>query len=355
VPLIIEGGRIPPRWALEGSRRPVASTSTRPTERLNIAFINNMPDAALEDTEIQFFELLDDASGDVPIYLKLYSLTGVPRAERGQRHLNSFYHGLDELWQNQFDGVIITGTEPRQSNLKDEPYWGVLGDVFDWAERNTASAVLSCLAAHAGILHSDGIHRHRLPDKQFGVFESEKMCGHPLMNRIPDRVRFPHSRWNEVREAELTSAGYVVLTKSEDAGVDVFVKKKRESLFVHFQGHPEYGVHTLFKEYRRDIRRFLNGERDTYPTMPEGYFDESAAGLLSGFQNSAMADRREDVLTSFPEQLITSGLQNGWHSTAACLYRNWLQYLLASQAKSQVFTTMTTAHANSQAKRSAIG
>jgi homoserine O-succinyltransferase/O-acetyltransferase len=355
MPLIVEGGRIPPRWALNANWRPVVSTNTRPTERLNIALINNMPDAALEDTELQFVNLLDAASGDIPIYLQLYSLTGIPRADCGQRHLNSFYCSLDQLWQNQFDGVIITGTEPRQPNLRDEPYWKVLADVFDWAERNTASAVLSCLAAHAGVLHSDGIRRHRLPDKQFGVFESGKACNHPLMNRIPERVRFPHSRWNEVREDELTSAGYVVLTKSADAGVDVFVKQKRESLFVHFQGHPEYGLHTLFKEYRRDVKRFLNRERETYPSMPLGYFDSPAACLLGEFQKSAMADRRVEGMAFFPEQTIIGGQQNGWHSTAACVYRNWLQYLLASQAKTPVFTSMTYASGNSQGKRSAIG
>lgn len=355
MPLMVEGGRIPPRWAQEGNRRPVASADNRQREHLNIAFINNMPDSALEDTELQFFGLLDDASGDVPVYLRLYSLTGIPRGDRGQRHLNGFYHGLDELWKNQFDGVIVTGTEPRQPNLKDEPYWRVLTDLFDWAERNTASAVLSCLAAHAGVLHSDGIHRHPLPDKQFGVFESGKASSHALMNRIPEVVRFPHSRWNEVREAELTAAGYVVLTKSENAGVDLFVKKKRESLFVHFQGHPEYGVHTLFKEYRRDIRRFLNRERETYPSMPRGYFDAPAASLLCEFQKSAMADRREEILASFPEQSILSGLQNGWHSTAACVYRNWLQYLLASQAKTSVFATLTSAYSSPQEKRSATG
>ena len=145
MPLIVEGGRVPPRWALEGNYRSVASRNPGRTGplRLDIALINNMPDAALEDTELQFFDLLDDASGDLPIYLKLYSLTGIPRTDRGQRHLNSFYYSLDELWQNQFDGVIITGTEPRQPNLRDEPYWRVLADVFDWAERNTISTVLS--------------------------------------------------------------------------------------------------------------------------------------------------------------------------------------------------------------------
>src|SRR5208283_2909751 len=199
MPLIVEGGRIPPRWVLEGNCRPEVSCNIGRPEHVNIAFINNMPDAALEDTELQFFDLLDEACGDLLVYLKLYSLTGIPRTDRGQRHLNSFYDSLDELWQKQFDGVIVTGTEPRQPNLQDEPYWKALVEVFDWAERNTVSAVLSCLAAHASVLHGDGIGRHRLPDKQFGVFDFTKTANHPLTSGIGDRVRFSHSRWNEVQ------------------------------------------------------------------------------------------------------------------------------------------------------------
>jgi homoserine O-succinyltransferase len=327
MPLIVEGGRVPPRWALEGPCRNGGPHCASTTGHLNVALVNNMPDAALEDTELQFFDLIDDASGDITVYLKLYSLTGIPRTDRGQRHLNSFYFSLDELWQKHFDGVIITGTEPRQPNLQDEPYWKVLADVFDWAERNTASTVLSCLAAHASVLHSDGISRHRLPDKQFGVFESRRECDHALMRDVTRRVCFPHSRWNEVREDELTAAGYVVLTKSANAGVDVFVKQKRESLFVYFQGHPEYGAQTLFKEYRRDIKRFLNRERETFPTLPNGYFDESAAQILSQFQKSVIEDRGEQVMASFPEKVVIDRLRNGWHSTAVSVYRNWLQYM----------------------------
>ena len=153
------------------------------------------------------------------------------------------------------------------------PTGRVLTEVFDWAERNTTSTVLSCLAAHAGVLHSDGIGRHPLSDKQFGVFDFAKTADHPLTQRYAGRsVRFPHSRWNEVRADELTAGGYLVLTQSAEGGVDSFVKKKKRSLFVHFQGHPEYGAQTLLKEYRRDIKRFLRGERETYPTMPQGIF-----------------------------------------------------------------------------------
>ena len=84
----------------------------------SLALINNMPDPALEDTELQFFELLDTASGETPVIIKLYSLTGIPRTDRGQRHLNSFYCGLDDLLNSRFDGVIVTGTEPHHPELE---------------------------------------------------------------------------------------------------------------------------------------------------------------------------------------------------------------------------------------------
>ncbi|MGC2058091.1 MAG: homoserine O-succinyltransferase, partial [Candidatus Sulfotelmatobacter sp.] len=134
MPLIIEG-RVPTRWAQKSDSRAVVSIDryVKRAKCIHLGLINNMPDAALEDTELQFFELLDIASGDVPIFLKLYSLTGVPRADRGQRHLNEFYFGLDELWNSQLDGVIVTGTEPRQPGLRQEPYWSALTDVLDWA------------------------------------------------------------------------------------------------------------------------------------------------------------------------------------------------------------------------------
>lgn len=340
MPLIIEGGRVPTRWAERGNPRPVASTRTRTMrDSVSLALINNMPDTALEDTELQFFELLDIASGDVPVLVQLYSLTGVPRTDRGQRHLDSFYSDFNDLWNARFDGVIVTGTEPREPDLRDEPYWGLLANVFDWAERNTSSTVLSCLAAHASVLHGDGIQRYRLPDKQFGVFESERTCAHALLDGMPGSLRFPHSRWNEVREDDLAAAGYSVLTKSPSAGVDLFVRKRGKSLFVYFQGHPEYGAQTLLKEYRRDIKRFLRGERQTYPSMPYGYFDSPAAKLLDRYRECALSDRREEIIESFPESVV-SGLENGWKSSSVGVYRNWLNYVAAQKMGSSGFTTL---------------
>lgn len=343
MPLMIDGGRVPTRWLERQDSRRLAAPERFgvPADSIRIAFINNMPDPALEDTEMQFFELLEATAGELPVSVGLYSLPGVLRGERARQHLNSFYSSLDDLLNGRYDGVIITGTEPRRPDLREEPYWQELTAVFDWGEYNTNSTVLSCLAAHAGVLHSDGIQRHPLNDKQFGVFDFRKPGDHLLTMGAPDQIRFPHSRWNEVQGEALTSCGYSVLSQSADAGVDLFVKRKKSSLFVHFQGHPEYGARTLMKEYRRDIRRFLGRERETYPTMPHGYFDAAATEILSQFREKALSDRREDLMGLFPEAPVVETLQSTWHSSAMCVYRNWLQYLQARKSDVLVFAPVS--------------
>jgi len=355
MPLIIDGGRIPPRWAERKGLSAVGSVEPYlPSECVRIAFINNMPDSALEDTELQFFELLEAAAGDIPVLLKLHSLSGVPRGERGQQHVNDCYRGTDDLLNSWFDAVIMTGTEPRQRDLRNEPYWSALANVLDWAETNTVSTILSCLAAHAGVLHSDGIDRCPLTDKQFGVFDFAKAANHQLTGGTGEPVRFPHSRWNEVQPDALAACGYLVLTQSADGGVDSFVKKKKRSLFVHFQGHPEYGARTLLKEYRRDIKRFLRRERETYPSMPKGYFDAAAAKLLTNFRDVVLSDRREEFMEGFPEAALVSSLQNTWRSSAMSIYRNWLQYVMTKKADVSAFPAMAVVYRQTSRKRSAL-
>src|SRR5580704_11171251 len=156
--IVIEGGRVPDLLVRKNRTHP-ASPAGGPDAQagsVRIALINNMPDSALEDTEVQFFELLESAAGDLPLSLKLYSLPELPRNDAGRQHLRNFYHGIEDLLNSRFDGMIMTGTEPRQPDLRNEPYWPALGEVLNWAERSTTSTVLSCLAAHAGVLHSDG-------------------------------------------------------------------------------------------------------------------------------------------------------------------------------------------------------
>jgi len=299
------------------------------TDTLDIGLVNNMPDAALDATERQFRALLDAAAGDFTIRLTLYTLPEVPRTDFG-RHQVSRYASFEDLWARRHDGLIVTGTEPQAADLKDEPFWGSLTRLLEWAERNTHSTVLSCLAAHAGILHIDGIVRRPLGDKRFGIFECVRVSDHPLTAAAPNVLQMPHSRWNEIPEEALLACGYRVLTRSEDAGVDAFVKQ-RKSLFVFFQGHPEYEAVTLMLEYRRDIGRFLRGERETYPPMPLGYFDEETVAALTALRERALLDRREELLAEFPTALAAGKVANTWRSTAESLYRNWLLFIHAQK------------------------
>jgi homoserine O-succinyltransferase len=138
----------------------------------------------------------------------------------------------------------------------------------------------------------------------------------------------PHSRWNDIQESELTDCGYSVLTRSKDGGVDAFAKR-RQSLFVFFQGHPEYEANTLLLEYRRDIGRYLRRERDTYPAMPEGYFDRESADALAALRDRSLSDRCPEQLADFPVALAEKRISNTWHPASARVYGNWLAYLHA--------------------------
>jgi len=295
---------------------------------LTIGLVNNMPDAALQATERQFVALLGAAANGLTVRLARYALPGIPRTDWGRDYVTRFYSPIEDLWDSHLEGLIVTGTEPRSPNLKDEPYWASLISVLEWAEHHTHSAVWSCLATHAALLHLDGIARRPLDEKRFGIFECERVADHPLTADAPARLRMPHSRWNEIPEDALRSCGYRVLTRSDAAGVDAFVKQ-RKSLFVFFQGHPEYEAHTLMLEYRRDIKRFLLRERDTYPTMPQGYFDDATVEALTVLRERALVNRREEVLADFPTALAAGTVTNTWRTTATRVYRNWLVYLSA--------------------------
>src|SRR5260370_1258400 len=148
---------------------------------------------------------------------------------------------------------------------------GLVNNMPDAALESTERQFLELLRA-AAVRHMDGVRRQALDEKRFGVFECTKVSDHVLLAGVPVRARIAHSRWNELPEHALKSCGYTILTQSPEAGVDAFVKQ-RQSLFVFFQGHPEYDERALLREYRRDIGRFLRGERESSPALPRRHFD----------------------------------------------------------------------------------
>jgi len=299
---------------------------------ISIGLINNMADAAVEATERQFVDLIRAAASDTVVLLKLFAIPEMPRADTVRRELSDRYRDISELWDTPLDGLIVTGTEPRAGNLMDEPYWDTLSRIVDWARAHTASTIWSCLAAHAAVLHADGVERRPLKQKLFGIFDCQPAADHPMTHDVTTPFTVPHSRYNDLPERALKSAGYRILSRSDAAGADIFAKQDG-SFFLFFQGHPEYDADTLLREYRRDAARFLAGERDKYPALPLNYFNEETASLANVFRARALTDRRREMIADFPTSALETGLGNPWRRSAIGIYEKWAAYLKARKAE----------------------
>jgi len=304
---------------------------------VTVGLVNNMPDAALDATERQFIGLVRAASPGLIVRFKLFSLPEIPRSEQARLALATRYRDITELWDTHLDGLIVTGNEPRAPSLRDEPYWPSLTSLMAWAEHNTDSTIWSCLAAHAVVLYADGIERQPRKEKLFGVFDCDVIRAHALTFGMPSRFSVPHSRHNDLPAAALIANGYRILTQSAATGADMFVGRERgTSLFLFFQGHPEYDADSLAREFRRDLGRFLRGERDTFPQPPQGYFDEKASTLIEEFCARARMERGEKLIRQFPLKAIEDQLANTWQASAIGVYRNWFAYLQERKAGRRV-------------------
>jgi homoserine O-succinyltransferase len=320
MPLFLDSGRLGPAVELNASNC------------ITVGLVNNMPDAALEATERQFTDLIRVAAPKAVVLLKLFAIPELPRGESTRAGMAERYRDISELWDTPLDGLIVTGTEPRLGNLRGEPYWDTLTKVVDWARDNTSSAIWSCLAAHAAVLHLDSVERRALKQKRCGVFDFRLTGTHPMTEHFPDPLWVPHSRYNDLPERALTASGYKILSSSKSAGVDTFAKQDG-SFFLFFQGHPEYDADTLLREYRRDVLRFLSGERDIYPAVPAGYFNETATSVADAFCARALDERGSELMAEFPKAALEGGLECPWRQAAVGVYEKWVAYLTARKAE----------------------
>jgi homoserine O-succinyltransferase len=320
-------------WTNEQSQTPPATS-----ESLVIGVVNNMGDAALETTEQQFRALLEAAGVGYDIRLRLFSFPQLIRNERGRAYVAEHYEPIERLWAEELDGLIVTGAEPRATTLPDEAYWRSLTRLIERACETATPTVCSCLAAHAAVLYLDGIHRQRIGRKLSGVFRCGKVGDDPLAAGLPATWRVPHSRLNTLDPAELVGAGYEIVSFSEEAGVDTFTLRRRAQL-VFYQGHPEYDAGALFREYRRDVGRFLAGTTDRYPDMPRGYFDDETVRSLETFRERANRQRTREILAEFPATNARERIVTAWHDVAVRLYRNWLALVLAERRTDALLAT----------------
>ncbi len=295
--------------------------------RIEIALVNNMPDAALQATERQFISLLHEAArDDIEVNVSLYGLASLPRSEQARTVMRGRYASAATLQRSGADALIVTGAEPKAADLRDEVYWDELASLVDWAQTGTLTSLWSCLAAHAAVLHLDGIVRQPLEAKCSGVFTFERVAQHTLGDGLPGLVRNPHSRRNALPVAELDAKGYGILTLSPRAGADVFVRPG-ESLFVFLQGHPEYEGDSLLREYCRDVGRYLRGEQPFYPHSPFGYFDSETERSFRALATRARQGRDPRLLSWVGEIAAAMKPARPWRPHAVMLMRNWLEII----------------------------
>ena len=234
---------------------------------LQVVLVNNMADAALAITERRFQRLLQAACPQTRLYFRCVTLPSIPRGEMAAARIARHYASLDEMQSSRPDAVLFSGAEPIRESLREEIFWPDLTAIFDWVQRENIPSLFSCLAAHAAVLHYAGIERRRLPHKIFGTFTQSVTTSHALLHGLPNRFQVPHSRWNDVRAADLSANGYHILTQGEQTGVDMFVPADGAP-HVFLQGHPEYEENALAGEYNRDMRRFESGQSVYEPKKP---------------------------------------------------------------------------------------
>ncbi len=292
---------------------------------LHIGLLNMMPDKALEATERQFFRLLGACNQIVQFYVHPFTIEGLQRGPEAQAHIDRHYESFEQIKQEGLDALVVSGANVTHPDLPQEPFWEPLAEVFDWAKQNVTSILCSCLATHALVQYCHGIRRTHLGFKRWGVYSHRVIePRHPLVADINTRFDVPHSRFNELFREDLERRGLKVLVESEAAGVHLAVSR---DLFrvVFFQGHPEYDTISLMKEFKREVMRFLEGERADYPPHPENYFNDKAKSILEDYRSAVeTAIHLGRTIPEFPEGLLLPHLDNTWRDTAKAVFNNWL-------------------------------
>jgi len=295
---------------------------------MHIGLLNMMPDAALEATERQFLRIVSESNQIAQFYIHLFTLPQLPRGEKAAEHIRKYYETFDTIKAEGLDALIITGANVTRPDLADEAFWKPLIEVIDWGYNNVTSILCSCLATHAVVQFRHQQKRKRLAEKCWGVFQHEVVDrSHPLVNDINTRFDVPHSRYNEITQQQFEDAGLRVLVASPAAGVHLAVS---EDLFriVYFQGHPEYDINSLLKEYKREVLLFTDNKWENYPPVPENYFSRQVQAILLEHKSRLIvAKAGNKSLPTFPEDLIRSHLHNTWHDTGEAMINNWIGHV----------------------------
>jgi homoserine O-succinyltransferase/O-acetyltransferase len=292
---------------------------------LHIGLLNMMPDAALAATERQFFRLVGEANQIAQFYMHPFTLKELKRSAEAESYVGQYYETFEQIKEQGLDALIITGANVTQPDLALESFWKPLNKVIDWAYDNVTSTLCSCLATHAVLQFRYGKKRRHLGYKRWGVYSHSVMNRrHPLVSDVNTRFDVPHSRFNQIDRTQFEEAGLHILVESGVAGVHLAVSEDQFRL-VFLQGHPEYDTVSLYKEYKREVVRYIKDERGDYPALPENYFNLHLEAILEEHRDYLIAAKtRGAALPELPEAILVPILDNTWHDTAEAVINNWI-------------------------------
>lgn len=256
---------------------------------LKIAILNLMP--LKEDTEVQLLRSLSNTPLQVDIiFLTTETYVGKNTAPS---HLDRFYQTFDEIKDQKFDGLIITGAPVEQMEYNEVIYWEELERIMEWSKSNVTSTLHICWGAQAGLYYHYGIKKYPLEKKLFGIYEHKVLNRKiPLVRGFDDVFYAPHSRYTTIKREDIIKHPKLeIVAESEEAGMFAILGQRGKQIFVF--GHPEYDRVTLDKEYHRDVERGIEIE------VPKNYYPEDNPDVKPNLM---------------------------WRAHSNALYTNWLNY-----------------------------
>ena len=267
----------------------VGRSTTQDIRPLKIVIVNLMPTKIA--TETQLARVLSNSP--LQVEMTLVTMGSHESTHISQEHMDSFYKTIDEIKDEYFDGMILTGAPVEKLPYEEVDYWKELCEIFEFAKKKVYSSMFICWGAQAALYYHYGIDKHILDKKVFGVFEHRVLRPHnPLVRGFDEIFYAPHSRYTEVRREDIEKEPALrILADSREVGPHIISTENGRQIFV--MGHQEYDKGTLAGEYRRDAGKGL----DT--AVPENYF------------------RNDD-----PDDEIMFR----WRSHASLLFSNWLNY-----------------------------
>ncbi|MBE6718749.1 MAG: homoserine O-succinyltransferase [Ruminococcaceae bacterium] len=257
---------------------------------LKIAVLNLMPTKIV--TETQLIRLLSNTSLQVELTL-LYPSTAHKPKHTPEEHMDHFYTTFDDVRNEKFDGLIITGAPVENLDFSEVGYWNELCEIMEWSKDHVYSTLHICWAAQAALYYHYGIPKHSMPQKMFGIFpHTLNVPEHPLLRGFSEVFNAPHSRHTDIdSDMVRENKNLEVLAESDMAGIFLIGDKSMRRFFA--TGHLEYDFDTLSKEYFRDVNKGLEID------VPYNYF---------------------------PDNDPTKKPLNTWKSHAHLLFANWLNY-----------------------------